>query len=66
MFFKPFADKYIKEVNIAVYEFVFKNNTENNIRQLNKDKLDNIYTALGDMLKRIYPVGIKNNLIEEY
>jgi hypothetical protein len=32
MFFKPFADKYIKEVNIAVYDFVFKNNTENNIR----------------------------------
>ena len=66
MFYKPFADQYIKDVNEAVYEFVFKNNTESNIRQLNKEKLDNIYNSLGDMLKRIYPVGIKNNLIEEY
>ena len=51
----------MESVNHYIY-----NNSENNIRQLNKEKLEQMFSSLGDLMKRLYPVGIKNKMIEEY
>lgn len=65
MFYRPYAEKVVQEVKTAVEEYIFQN-TEANIRQLNKEKLESMFTAQGEMLKRVMPVGVKNALIEEY
>lgn len=39
MFYRPYAAQVIKRVDKAIHNYIFNNN-DNNIRQLNKDKLE--------------------------
>jgi hypothetical protein len=56
LFPRNFALEYIPKFQKAVWDNILKS-PDSNIRNFNGKKMDEIYTKMGELLKRVYSIG---------
>ena len=63
MLHRVFAIQYVPKITSALWNNLL-HSPDSNIRNFTKERLDNIYDSIGEILKRVYSISHKRELLD--